>query len=108
MESSWGNLLQGVGGSIERRWRIHAHRGIRRLGMRAGMIDESVFVQRSEIRWRRRTVLELGIEVTARKKAIRAVRTVAIATSFQATEAGTIVDIVGQTQPPDGARNDQQ
>lgn len=53
-------------------------------------------------------MLELGIEVTARKKAIRAVRTIAIATGLQATEAGTIVDIVGQAQPPDGARNDQQ
>lgn len=102
------NLLQGVGGTIERRRRIHAHRGIGRLWMCAGMIDESVFIQRGQIRRRRRTMLELGIEIAAGQQTIRAVRTVAIAAGLQASEARTIVDIIGQTQSPDGARDDQQ
>lgn len=102
------NLLQGVGGTIERGRRIHAHRSIGRLWMCAGMINESVFIQRGQIRRRRRTMLELGIEIAAGQQAIRTVWTIAIAACFQATEAGAIIDIIRQTQSPDGTRDDQQ
>lgn len=76
--------------------------------MSAGMIDEGVFIQRRQIgRWRG-SVLKLWIEIAARQQAIRAVRTIAVPAGLHAPEAGAIVDIVRQTEPPDGARNDQQ
>lgn len=76
--------------------------------MGAGMIDEGVLVQRGQIRGRRRPMLKLWIEIAARKQAIRAVRTVAVPAGLHASEAGAIVHIVGQTETPNGARNDQQ